>query len=277
MSVVIGQDMSDVASKLTPEAADAFWTFGLLVLHGFFEPGPLAAEVDRVIANGFDRNVRRSGDIQFQYVPMMTAETPASLALLDRVESIASTLLNAPVLPTRAKGVRYFGDTPWHADSESPLASIGFLAYLDPVQAESGALRVLPGSHHPQLGDAIRGLMAAGLPAQMLPDHVVATEPGDMIVFDEHLFHASFGGGMRRQWRVDYLRSPVGVEAENHTKSYFAGVYQHDWDGGYDVTRYPTYGPDWQNSGRAAVAQLEALGVYELAARQESFMRSQRS
>ena len=110
------------------------------------------------MADGLVADVSSSGDIRFQYVPMMTAETPVSLSLLDRAGTVAAALFGGPVLPTRAKGVRYFGDTPWHTDSDSPLTSVGFLAYLEPVGAESGALRVLPGSHHPQLGDAIRAL-----------------------------------------------------------------------------------------------------------------------
>ena len=258
------------------QSADAFQRFGFVVLRRFFEPGPLAAEIDRVMADGPGADISRSRDIQFQYVPMMTAETPVSLSLLDRAGKVAAAVLGGPVLPTRAKGARYFGDSPWHTDSDSPLTSVGFLAYLEPVGAESGALRVFPGSHHPRFRDAIRALGAAGLAAPELPHHIVATEPGDMILIDEHLFHASFGGGTRRQWRVDYLTVPMGAEAENRTKSYFANIYAPDWDGGYDVDRYPSYGPDWRNSNRMAVAQLEALGVYELAATQEAFTRSKR-
>jgi hypothetical protein len=265
-----------VTFNLTRQSADAFQTFGFVVLRRFFEPSPLAAEIDSVMADGLAADVSRSGDIRFQYVPMMTAETPVSLSLLDRAETVAAALLRGPVLPTRAKGVRYFGDTPWHTDSDSPLRSVGFLAYLEPVGVESGALRVLPGSHYPQFRDAIRALGAAGLAAPELPHHVVATEPGDMILLDEHLFHASFGGGIRRQWRTDYVNLPMDAEAENRTKSYFAGIFAPDWDGGYDVERYPSYGPDWRSSSRAAVAQLEALGVYELAAMQEAFTRSRR-
>jgi ectoine hydroxylase-related dioxygenase (phytanoyl-CoA dioxygenase family) len=63
-----------------------------------------------------------------------------------------------------------------HTESNSTLTSVGFLAYLEPVGAESGALRVLPGSHHPQLGGGIRELGTAGLAALTLPDHVVATQ-----------------------------------------------------------------------------------------------------
>ena len=259
---------------LTPYSADTFRTFGLVVLRQFFDPSPLAAEIDQVMRDGLVSDVSSCSEIRFQYVPMMTAATPVSLSLLDRVEAVAAALLGGPVLPTRAKGVRYCGNTPWHTDSAFALASVGFVAYLEPIGAENGALRVLPGSHHPELGNAVRALGATGMSAKALPAHVVVTEPGDMILLDEHLFHASFGGGTRRQWRVDYVNAPAGAEAENHTKSYFASIYPPDWDGGYDVDRYPSYGPDWRASSRPAVAKLEALGVYELAAAQEAFTRS---
>src|SRR6185503_18286966 len=229
--------------------------FGFVVLRQFFDPAPLAAEI--------------------QYVPMMTAETPVSLSLLDRAETVAAAVFGGPVIPTRAKGTRYHGETPWHTDSELPLRSVGFLAYLEPVGSDSGALRVIPGSHHPQFGEARRGMDATGLRDPSLPAHVVATDPGDMVLLDERVLHASVGGGVRRQWRVDYLGMPGHAEVDL-TRSDFAGIYTPDWDGGYDVDRYPSYGPDWRQSSRMAVARLEALGVYELATAQEAFMRSQR-
>jgi hypothetical protein len=245
--------------ELMPEWATALAAFGFVVLRQFFDPEPLAAEIDKVMADGILRDVQRRGDIRFEYVPMMTAETPASLSLLDRAEIVAAAVFAGPVIPTRAKGTRYHGGSPWHTDSDLPLRSVGFLAYLEPVGADSGALRVIPGSHHRQSGDA----------------HVVATKPGDMILLDERVLHASFGGGSRRQWRVDYLGAPADAEV-SLTRSYFASIYAPDWDGGYDVDRYPSYGPDWRRSSRTAVARLEALGVYEIAAAHEAFMRSLR-
>ncbi len=242
------------------------------MLRQFFDPLPLAAEIDKVMRDGRLRGGSDSNNIRFQYVPMMTAQTPVSLSLLDRAAEIATVLLGGPVLPTRAKGVLYSGNTPWHVDSDSPLTSIGFLAYLESIAADSGALRVLPGTHRPEFGDAIRALGASGMEAGALPAHVLATEPGDMILLDEHLFHASCGGGVRRQWRVDYVSAATGAEPE--IKSYFEAIYPPDWDGGYDVDRYPSYGPDWRRSNRPAVPRLDALGVYELAARQEAFARS---
>ena len=262
--------------ELAREPADTFRTFGFVVLRGFFDPGPLAAEIDSVLADGLCTRHSDVSGTRFQYVPMMTAQTPESLSLLDRAEQVAAALLEGPVLPTRAKGVRYFGETSWHTDSEGLLLSVGALAYLEPVGAESGALRVLPGSQHPQFGNAIRAVGAATLTASPLPAHVIATEPGDLIFLDERLFHASVGGETRRQWRADFVKAPVGPEAVRRTKAYFANIYPADWDGGYDVDQFPTYGPDWLASNRPAVAQLEALGVYELAAAQEAFMRSQR-
>jgi hypothetical protein len=205
---------------------------------------------------------------------MMSAETPVSLSLLDRLEAVAVTLLGGPVLPTRAKAVVYGGDTEWHVDSASPVQSLGCAAYLELLGAESGALRVLPGSHRGELAARLRRLGAIGAPAPALPGHVVATEPGDVIVFDEHLFHASAGGGIRRQWRLDYVRDPVGAEDEEHTRAYFRSIYPPDWDGGYDVETFPSYGSAWLGSGRPSVMRLGALGVYELAAIQEARARS---
>lgn len=251
-----------------------FQTFGFVVLRHAFDPRSLAAEIGRVMCDGLVSASRASSsEIRFNYVPMMTAETPVSLSLLDRAEAVAATLLGGTVLPTRAKGVRYCGNTPWHTDTSFPIASVGFAAYLEPLGEQDGALRVLPGSHRRELGDAIRALGGVGMDATSLPAHVVVTEPGDVIAFDEHLFHASFGGGARRQWRADFVRDPVGAEAESQTKSYFEGIYPHDWDGGYDVDRYPSYGRVWRDSERVSAARLGELGVYELAERQEAFAR----
>jgi hypothetical protein len=237
-----------------------FHAFGFVVLRGAFDPAPLAREIDDTLRDPDGSPLSAPlGDaaIRFRYAPMMTARTPASLALLDHLEPIAAELLGGPVLPTRAKAVRYVGDTPWHADSTLALASLGCAAYLEPLRADSGALRVLPGSH-------------VGPAAEALPGHVLETEPGDVILFDEHLRHASTGGGARRQWRLDYVREPDDDASATLVRSYFAGIFAPDWEGGYDVDQHPSYGEDWLTSGRRAVPMLARLGVYELAAAHEA-------
>ena len=252
-----------------------FQVSGFLILRQFFDPGPLTAEIDRVLHDAFKLSspVSRYDGIHFQYVPMMTANTPESLSLLDCTATVAERLLGGTVIPTRAKAIRYFGETAWHVDSVQPIASIGFMTYLEPLGPENGALRVLPGSQLLERRNAIRALGGTGMPATELPSTVLATEPGDVIVFDEHLFHSSHGGIARRQWRIDYLRDPEDAATRNDTVAYYSNIYAPNWSGGYDVDRYPSYGPDWRASGRPAVARLEALGVYELAEKQELFTR----
>ena len=61
------------------------------------------------------------------------------------------------------------------------------------------------------------------------------------------------GGIMRRQWRIDYLRDPEDAATRNNTIAYYSNIYAPNWNGGYDVDRYPSYGPDWRASGRPAV------------------------
>jgi hypothetical protein len=210
---------------------------------------------------------------------MMTSRTPISLSLLDTLTGMAETLLGGPALPVRAKGMRYLGATGWHADSSSDVASVGFAAYLEPLVAGTGALRLLPGSHRRAFATAIAAYLAAAAepPAvDSLPGIAISTEPGDIIVFDEHIYHASTGGIERLQWRVDYVREPESADDIQATRAYFARIFPPDWDGGYDVDAYPSYGPQWQGAGRPAAARLGELGVYQLADQQENFSRSRR-
>jgi hypothetical protein len=95
------------------EVLDApyFQAFGFLVLRHFFDPRLIAAEIDQVMRNGRRSSfeVSRGEEIHFQYVPMMTAENTRQLMLLDRTETVATTLFGGPVLPTRAKGDALLG------------------------------------------------------------------------------------------------------------------------------------------------------------------------
>src|SRR5207253_3073850 len=76
--------------------------------------------------------------------------------LVDAFEGAAAALFEAPAVALRAKGVRYHGSTSWHSDSsDAEVASIGFAAYLEPLDGGSGALRVVPGSHRPDYGAAV--------------------------------------------------------------------------------------------------------------------------
>jgi hypothetical protein len=267
----------------------SFDAFGFLVLRQVIDAATLADEVDRALDDAFPSPFEMSfGDLGAagRYVPMMGERTPVSLDLLDRFLPVAAALLGQPVIPLRAKGVRYLGATTWHADSTRALASIGFLAYLDPLTAGTGALRVLPGSHHPAYAAALRrhderhGPGGPHGPAAdpdrraawtaALPGHAVETVPGDVIVVDEHLWHASLGGRDRRQWRIDYFEDPATPAAEREARAYVADTFPPGWDGGYDGDRYPSYGTAFLTSGRPAVERLRHLGAVAAADAQEA-------
>lgn len=246
---------------------------GFALLRSHFDPGALGAELDRALREGALASATRrvgGGELGVRFVPMLGARCPVSLDLVRELAGLATALLGAPVLPGRAKGVRYGGETRWHADTELPIRSLGLLAYLDPLGPESGALRVVPGSHRagwraPEPGDADwRGA---------LPTHPVVSAPGDLIILDEHLTHGSFGGRERRQWRIDFIADEPGEALER----WYAGQYPYGWDPGYDPDLYPSYGPELRALNPRWAARLEALGVLAMAEAHEQAARRGRS
>jgi hypothetical protein len=235
---------------------------GFVVLRGEVDPGPIAGEVDRVLhesyGGGYEARTlaQGAGTVNFRYVPMMCERTPVSLGLLDQFAVTAAELLGRQVLPGRAKGTRYYGDTGWHRDSEHHIASLGFITYLERVDGDHGALQVVPGSH----ADSEMALPGTG---PCGPTEAIATRPGDVIVFDEHLIHGSSGGHRRRQWRVDFVIEPHDSEESAAVRAWFGQSVPDEADHpAYDVERYPSYGTHWRTRLRPWTATLAALGLY---------------
>lgn len=245
---------------------------GYVVLRHAFDPAPLTDEVTDAFAHGFAgasaMNISAEADIAFRYLPMMSERTPTSLELLHHFAALAEWIVGRAVLPVRAKAVEYHGSSAWHRDSELDLASVGFACYLEPLTSTTGALQVLPGSHRHGRPDGEQDGAAIAL----------ETVPGDVIVFDEHLLHASSDGGVRHQWRVDYAAKPATAGDHDLLRRYFAAMFSPEWDGGYDVDAYATYGPHWRRSCQPADdALLHAVGAYAAAAEEESEARRRRA
>jgi hypothetical protein len=251
----------------------------VVVLRGAFDAAPLGAEVDAALRDGRASSFHNTtADVDAAYVPMMNERTPCSLELLRRLAPVAAELLGTPVLPVRAKGVRYTGSAGWHRDSEhEAVPSVGAVAYLEPLQAGNGALRVLPGTQHRGYADAVQAHLAAFRPeTHHLPAWVVETVPGDVVFFDEHLHHASVGGKERWQWRADYVADPLDEEAAAAVRTYFTNLYSPEWDGGYDVDRFPTYGTHWQAFAPDWAERLRRLGAQAAADAEEAAARVRR-
>ena len=144
---------------------------------------------------------------------MMDDETPLFASLLEdpRFMNSARQLFGPDVIGLNVDANRYVGNTAWHPDSQTPLqGGVKFAIYLPPVGAETGALRVIPGSHrlsypqHPEFADVIYKLPIADVPATVLD-----STPGDVVAFDIHLWHGSWGGKTdRRMCTAVYYDNP---------------------------------------------------------------------
>ena len=78
------------------------------------------------------------------------SEYLSSLLDDDRILGIGTSLLGDDFNYMASDGNYYAGDTPWHSDGwrTNGVRHIKMAFYLDPVGANSGCLRVIPGSHH---------------------------------------------------------------------------------------------------------------------------------
>jgi len=256
-------------------------TFGFVVLRGYLDASAISFEFDQAMADGFSdpthSNVGAIGN-RFRYLPMMCERTPVSTTLVCEFAELASELLDSPVLPGRAKSTAYLGSANWHRDSTLAVRSIGVVCYLEPLRAETGALRVLPGSHHRDFGDALERHSSQH---NTIEGVALETEPGDVIVFDERLFHASRGGSWRRQWRVDFITDGAcdagnADAADNILRGYYSGQFSPGWDAGYDVDAYPSYGCHWQTLNQRWNERLTELGAYAAAEDEEAYVRKVR-
>lgn len=258
-----------------------FQTFGFLVLRDYLaSPVALCKELKSALVGS---KPLQSSVATFTFAPLMSQSTPHSLALLDALAPIASTLLGGQALPIRAKGQRYEGATSWHRDSSGDPPSLGCLAYLEGIPATGAALHVLPGSHQPEFAAPVADYLAhgGGNPAQpftkALPFHPIQAQPSDVILFDERLYHASPCPAPRLQFRVDYMLAPTDTYQSQACHAYLAQIFDARWDGGYDPDSHPNYDQAWLTWDRPWVEVLARLGAYTLAWAQEAAMRSKRS
>src|SRR6266581_8203645 len=142
---------------LTTAQADHFTTFGFAVLRGFLADrvSALRAEAGAALrdayAASFDERV--IDGISGHYLPMASRLTPVSASLVcddPRLIGAAEQLLGGPVIAECPEGVLYFFEAGWHTDDGIGVRGDKFATYFGELTAGNGALRVVPGSHHPE-------------------------------------------------------------------------------------------------------------------------------
>ena len=212
--------------KLTQAELAYFETFGYLCL-----PGCLSNEIEEITRRfekiwdahgGGHFGQEHDGKQRSALLPFIDIDEYLS-SLIDhpRLDGIASSILGDDYNYTSSDGNFYVGDTGWHSDGYglSKYTSIKMAMYLDPVGSESGCLRVIPGSHH--VGDSFGDVLNKAVPSSKkanyeeiwgvtgrdIPSVHLNSKPGDLVVFNHSLKHASFGGGdKRRMFTINYQK-----------------------------------------------------------------------
>lgn len=213
--------------QLTAQQKRFFDTFGFLKFEGLFKEELLEInagfhDVFNKFGgnfNGKPHNFRNSSAIVG-----ILGHNERLAALLDdqRVQSICSTLLGEDYNYLTSAGNISAGNAGWHSDTlmnknwPEHVKSINLSWYLDPTTEETGAIRFLMGSHFvgdqytemlkdifPAVGES-RKLPPAkeifGVEVDELPAVTVSVRPGDLLVFNNFVKHASFGGGTHRRF-----------------------------------------------------------------------------
>ena len=198
-------------TRLRSSSSGFFDTFGYL---GF--PGLIADRIDAVIEefealfarNGGGYGGRaHDGTSRSCLAPFIDQSAYLSSLLDDpRIHGILTSLLGDDFTYMGSDGNYYVGDTGWHSDGwHIGHRHIKIAFYLDPVSRDTGALRVIPGSHKPgdryaeDLKKIHESEQAWGIHGNAVPAVSLDSTPGDVVCFVHNLKHAAFGGNNRRR------------------------------------------------------------------------------
>jgi hypothetical protein len=199
---------------------------------------------------------RRNADgISGHYLPTGSRYTPLSASLIcddPRFIRAAEALLGGPVIPECPEGVLCFFDAGWHNDDGMGVADVRFATYFDVLEADSGGLRFIPESRRreqqPRLCSYRQRWMATDGPdIDGYRVRVTATIPGEVVAFDLHTWHASFGGRDRLVWTITYQRCPETVVQRERTLRSMRDSFEQSCRG-FDRSRYPIW-RDWLAEG----------------------------
>jgi ectoine hydroxylase-related dioxygenase (phytanoyl-CoA dioxygenase family) len=164
---------------LSDEQKRFYETFGFLVLRQLFSSDEMAEirrEFDDVLEEALGGNAFTG---RARHMVLGCVERRPGLARLiedDRLFGAVEDLLGPDLVWITSDGNYYVGDTQWHPDAGGLLPSyhlIKIALYLDPVRADSGCLRVIPGSHREPFHGTLRAL--SGTASNRQPTHSAST------------------------------------------------------------------------------------------------------
>lgn len=198
--------------KLTPEQVNFFHVFGYLVLPGLFaEDMPkIRSEYQTVFSESSEQVLEWKHQAHHGYdrkvLPQFIDRSAYFSSFIDdsRVHNVFTALCGENFSYRGSDANIFQSGTVWHSDTYGALfkyLNVKIAIYLEDLDETSGCFRVIPGSHlfgdefannlQNMLGknDSLKddlGLDDIDVPAQIIP-----TQPGDMLVFDFRLKHAT--------------------------------------------------------------------------------------
>ena len=241
--------------ELTKQQVTFFETFGYLALPGLLNDavGEITDAFEEIWKHQAEIGSRdHDGTTRTMLVPFID-QHERLCALLDdqRVEGLVESLIGPGFQYVGSDGNYYVGDTAWHSDRMSTTVRFLKVAfYLDSLRRDSGCLRVIPGSH--AIDDTYAGALtesigqlteAFGVDGPQLPAVALETEPGDVVVFNHRLKHASFGGDTRRRMFTINCCERVPSEHIDVLRDCIAGHVKYGIESMYDEKMLATAGP----------------------------------
>ena len=203
---------------LTTQQVNFFETFGFLMLPGLFADDieEITAGFEEVFANHesweLTEDIHLNQPRKIIQGVLEQAEDAPKLYRDPRVVGTITSLLGPGYEVAPSDGSLFYCDSSWHSDTYGApmsrhMAKISL--YLDPLSAETGAIRMMPGTNFFQsvyartlrrdFTDVDGPEEVFGVAREDIPAYVLESEPGDAVVWDYRTIHASFGGRQRRR------------------------------------------------------------------------------
>ena len=246
---------------LTRQQIDFFETFGFLCLRRLYSPEEMAGiirEVDELLAANAGRRTGPSHQSVSNFVEMGTRL--ARLPEEDRIHGPVGQLLGEGFVWGNSEGVsgsfNETNDHQWHSDRAGQIdlnyRRLKIMIYLQPMRRETGALRVIPGSHHAPFHRGLECLQsqqqgsakaAFGVEGSELCSHALEVDPGDAVLFDHYLYHAVYGKQSVRR----YIALKFAAKPETATHYEALGPHNQDASSLHD---------SYRNSARPRIQEM---------------------
>lgn len=224
-----------MSGTLTRDQLEHFTTFGFVVARAAFSP-PETEQLQRAAEAACREVLEREpqpDDVVWEPGQVEARDDLRWLMEDDRIFGPVTELMGGTFIwfgSELMRGVDRNGGPVhhWHTDGETDPAKLPFrrlkvMIYLDSLRKDSGALRLIPGSHRSPLYDQLLPFHQVhtsaeprffGIAGPELWCYPVETDPGDVVFVNPWTFHAVYGNsGTRRNLVLKYSERPASDAA----------------------------------------------------------------